>query len=146
MLIFCVLGWQDQYVVHTFVNMPLNLFGGLPSPNDRVLHGHRIALSTHDPSLSLPPVGVFNWHYTQCVLKKFSTPAYQAIDNIHYFLPFRTRDDDDGDVDFDNERNVANPPYPSYLWEFSELRARQRLEAVERNRAIVTWNSGVSSS
>jgi hypothetical protein len=85
--------------------------------------------------------------YTQCVLKKFSTPAYQAIDNIHYFfLPFCTRDDDDGDVDFDDERNVANPPYPSYLWELSELRARQRLEAVERNRVIVTWNSGVSSS
>jgi hypothetical protein len=90
---------------------------------------------------------VFNWHYLQCVLKKFSTPAYQAIDNIYYFsLPFRTRDDDDdeSDVDFDNDRNVANPPYPSYLWELSELRARQDLEAIERNHAIATWNSGVS--
>jgi hypothetical protein len=89
---------------------------------------------------------MFNWHYLQFVLKKFSTLAYQAIDNIYYFsLPFRTRDDDDeSDIDFDNDRNVANPPYPSYLWELSELRARQHLGAVERNHAITTWNSGVS--
>ena len=74
-----------------------------------------------------------------------TTPAYQAIDNIYYFsLPFRTREDDDeSDVDFDDDKNIANPPYPSYLWELSELRARQHLE-VERNHAIATWNSGVS--
>jgi hypothetical protein len=144
-LIFFVLGFQDQYVVHSFVDVPLNLSGGSRSPNATELHDHQVTLSTHDASLSLPPAGVFNWHYIQCVLKKFSTSAYQEIDNIHYFsLPFRTRDDDDddSDVDFDDERNVANPPYPSYLWELSELRVRQRLEAVERNRAILTWNSG----
>jgi len=112
------------------------------------LHGHQVALSTRDPSLSLPPVGVFNWHYTQCVLKKFSTPTYQAAENIHYFsLPFRTRDDDDeSNIDFDDERNIANPPYPSYLRELSEFRAFQRLEMAERNRAIEMWNSGVSTS
>ena len=79
--------------------------------------------------------------------KKFSTPAYQAIDDICYFsFPFRTREDDDdeSDVDFDDDKNIANPPYPSYLWEFSELRARQHFE-VERNHAIATWNSGVSA-
>jgi hypothetical protein len=112
-----------------------------------MLHGHQVTLTTHDPSLHLPPAGVFNWHYIQCVLTKFASPAYQAVHNVHYFsLPFRTKDDDDdeSDVDFDDERNVANPPYPSYRWELAELRARQHLEAVERNNAILTWNSGVS--
>jgi hypothetical protein len=129
--------------------MPLNIWGGMLSNNDQVLHGCQIAPLTHDPLYALPPVGVFNWHYIQCVLKKFSTLAYQQINNIAYFsLPFRTRDDDDdkSDVDFDDDRNIANPPYPSYLWELSEMRAYQHLEAVERNRAIVTWNSGVSVS
>ncbi|KIM83774.1 hypothetical protein PILCRDRAFT_87786 [Piloderma croceum F 1598] len=136
----------DQYVIHSFIDEPLNIHGGDLSQNEQALHGHQIALHTHDPSVALPLVGVFNWHYLQCVLKKFSTPAYQAIGNIQYFsLPFRTRDDDDeSDVDFDDDRNVANPPYPSYLWELSELRACQHLEAVERNHAIATWNSGVS--
>jgi hypothetical protein len=138
---------KDQYVIHSFRDEPLNIHGGNLSQNEQALHGHQIALHTHDPLVALPPVGVFNWHYLQCVLKKFSTPAYQAIDNIYYFsLPFRTRDDDDeSDVDFDDDRNVENPPYPSYLWELSELRARQHLEAVERNHAIATWNSGVSA-
>ena len=110
-------------------------------------HGYQITLTTHDPLLGLPPVGVFNWHYTQCILKRFSTADYQAFNNIDYFvLPFRTRDDDDdeSDRDFDDDRNIANPPYPSYLWELSEFRERQRLEAIERHRSIVAWNSEVS--
>ena len=129
--------------------MPLNISGTLLSQNDRALHGYQIAPLSHDPLYALPPVGVFDWHYIQCVLKKFSTPDYQQINNIYHFsFPFRTRDDDDkeSDVDFDDERNIANPPYPSYLWDLSELRALQHLEAVERNHAIVTWNSGVSAS
>ena len=79
-----------QYVIHSFIDEPLNIHGGNLSQNEQALHGHQIALHTHDPLVALPPVGVFNWHYLQCVLKKFSTPAYQAIDNICYFsLPFR---------------------------------------------------------
>ncbi|KAF5373230.1 hypothetical protein D9615_007414 [Tricholomella constricta] len=139
----------DQYVVHSFVDTPLHLYGGPPlTSNDPMCHGRQLTLSIHDPSLSLPPVGVFNWHYVQCVLKKFSSSDYQQIDNIqHFVMPFRTRDDDDdGDVDFDDEGNVTNPPYPSYLWELSEARERRRLDAIERNRAIMAWNSGVSST
>lgn len=141
------MGCQNQYVLHSFADTPLNLSGGPLFPNERALHGHQITLTTHDRSVALPPVGVFNWHYIQCVLKKFSTPDYQAIDNIDYFcLPFHTReddDDDDSDMDFDDDRNIANPPYPSYLWDLAQLRACQQLEAVESHRAIMTWKSGV---
>jgi len=94
------------------------------------------------PYLGLPPAGVFNWHYTQCILKRFSPADYQPFNNIHYFV-LRDDDDDESDRDFD-DRNISNPPYPSYLWELSELRERQRLEAVEHHRTIVTWNSDVS--
>jgi hypothetical protein len=110
-------------------------------------HGTRITLSTHGSSLNLLPVGVFNWHYIQCVLKRFTTTDYQEFGNVHYcVLPFRTRDDDDdeSDIDFDDPGNISNPPYPSYLLELSELRARQRLEKAEHHNAIVAWNSGIS--
>ncbi|KAF9508913.1 hypothetical protein BS47DRAFT_1384578 [Hydnum rufescens UP504] len=91
-------------------------------------HGFGITLISHNPALELPPVGVFNWHYIQCVLAKFATADYQAVANIfHFALPFRTRDDDDdeSDRDFDDERNIADPPYPSYLWELAEFRLKQ---------------------
>ncbi|KAF8813131.1 hypothetical protein BYT27DRAFT_7131819 [Phlegmacium glaucopus] len=138
----------DQYLVHSFTDVPLNFLGGplLPSYN-QPLHGFQISLQTHDPSFTLPHVGVFNWHYIQCVLKKFSTPDYNAITNIDYFyLPFCTReddDDDDDDIDFDDDRNIANPPYPSYLFELSQMRAQQHLEEVEHNHTIMAWSSGV---
>jgi hypothetical protein len=126
----------------------LNIAGiPLRNPHDTLLHGHTITFSTHDPKVSLPPTGVFNWHYIQCVLKKFATDEYQQVDNVqHNALPFRTRDDaDDEDVDFDDERNIADPPYPSYLRELAEARARQYFEAAERNRAIEAWSSSIST-
>ncbi|KAF5376936.1 hypothetical protein D9615_007294 [Tricholomella constricta] len=147
----------DQYVIHNFADMPLNLNGGQLHPNEQALplHGHQFTLTTPNPTTHpLPPEGVFNWHYTQCVLRKFSTPAYQALANIHYLsLPFRTREEEEeegevgeSDVDFDDERNIANPPYPSYPWDLARSRARRHLEEEERERAIASWNSDVSAS
>ena len=142
------MGWQNQYVVHNFSNDPMNILGLEPRiPNVPMLHGHPITLTTHNGS-PLPPVGVFNWHYLQCVLKRFATDEYKQIQNIYHFtMPFRTEDDDDeSDFDFDDERNIANPPYPSYPIELAEARARQHLEDAERNCAIAEWNSRVSKA
>jgi len=136
----------NQYVMHNFSEHSLNRFGlnlDPTNPGETLLHGYQVILTSLNPSLQLPPVGVFNWHYVQCVLKKFSTSDYQNIQNIYYFcLPFRTRDDiedDESDRDFDDERNIANPPYPSYMMDLIRYRARQRLEEEERNRTILTW-------
>jgi hypothetical protein len=128
--------------------MHLNIAGAMPlTPSDPMLHGHTITLSTHDASF--PPIGMFNWHYLQCVLKKFATDEYKQIQNICYIsLPFRTREEVEGeeiDLDFDDEINIANPPYPSYHIELAEATARLHLEDAERNCDIVAWNSRVSS-
>ena len=81
------------------------------------------------------------------MLKRFSTVDYQNFANLNYFIqPFRTADnddDDESDRSFDDPRNIANPPYLSYLMELSELRALQHLEEEERRQAVVAWNSGV---
>ena len=113
-----------------------------------MLHGHQIALSSHDPLLALPPVGVFNWHYIQCVLKKFTTPEYREISNItHFAFPFRTFDDDDdddeSDIEFDDPRNIENPPYPSYFWDLAAYRAGQCLNEEESRRRVAAWRSDV---
>jgi len=118
---------------------PLATYGAIAP-----LHGHLITLPTNNP-----PIGIFNWNYLQCVLTRFATPNYREFENIRYLsLPFRTREeaeDDESDFDFDDERNIANPPYPSYLIELAEARERQRLEDEERNRAIAAWSSKVST-
>jgi len=147
MLIFCILGPQNQYVIYSFVDVPLNLYSvPLLSANEPMCHSYQTTLITHDPLLGLLLVGMFNWHYTHCILKRFSTTNYQAFNNIHYFvLPFHIRDNDNDESDrnFDNDRNISNPPYPSYLWELSELREHQHLEAVECHHTIAAWNSDV---
>jgi hypothetical protein len=136
-------------VVHCFFDEPVNRYGAEPqTANEVMCHGYSITLTTHVPTLDLPPVGVFNWLYTQCVLTKFSTADYRTFNNIYHFvLPFRTRDDDDdeSDRDFDDERNIANPPYPSYPLELAEFRLRQHLEALEHDHTIMAWNSGVQA-
>ncbi len=117
------------------------------NPNDQMLHDHQITLTAHN-NLCLPPDGLFKWHYLQCVLKRFATNEYKGIENItHFTVPFHTEDDnDESDFGFDDERNIANPPYPSYLIELAEARARQHLEDAEHHHAIVEWNSGVSAA
>ena len=145
MLTFRVLGWQDEYAVHNLDDMRMS-YVGIEESTLPPLHAWQITLTTHDTSLDLPSVGVFNWHYIQCVLK-FAPSDYKNIEHIRYFvLPFRTRDNDESDWDFDDERNIEDPPYPSHLIDLSQWRALQRLRAVERNRAIEEWNSGVSVS
>lgn len=153
---FLVLCPQDQYVVHDFLDTPVNLYGAEPVyANERMCHGTQITLFDHSGSsmpVARPPVGVFNWHYIQCVLKKFASADYRNFGNVSYFVrPFHTgdggddsdEDDDESDRDFDDLRNIADPPYPSYFWDLAQARALQRLEEAERHQAILAWNSHV---
>ncbi len=80
----------------------------------------------------------------QCVFKKFATQAYKGIQNIEYFvLPIHTRDDDDDDPDFDDPRNIEDPPYPSYLLDLAWSRRCSQLEGEKRRQAIESWRSVV---
>ena len=80
------------------------------------------------------------------MLKKFATPDYQEIQNIYAFVfPFCTCDDeDDSDRCFDDERNMKDPPCPSYFWDLARFQQSERLEAEERNQAIMDWSSGIT--
>ena len=82
------------------------------------------------------------------MLKKFATADYKAFENILYFThPFRTEEEDDDEsdsMDFDDERNIQDPPYPSYFHDLCLFRAAKSLEEDERRQAVKTWRTGLS--
>ncbi len=130
-------GLQNQYEVHAFCESGenLNVSGANRGLNDPALHRHVITIGPD------PPSGVFDWHYMQCVLERFGTPGYKGLQNIRHFLfPIRTTDDDDDDdLDFDDPRNIDDPPYPSYLLDLAWSRRCQQLEEQQRRQAIEGW-------
>ena len=79
------------------------------SPELPELHGYQVMLSVHAGNHCLPPPGVFNWHYLQCIIKQFGTPEYKSLPNRFFIYPFRMASDNLDDEDsngFDN-----NPPH-----------------------------------
>lgn len=132
----------NTYVTHNFdAKFPdmdisgLAVTTGLPA-----LHGYQVTLTVHGGSINLPPPGVFNWHYLQCVLKRFATPDYRSFNNIvHYEMPFKTSSD--SDIDEFEDDGSAEPPYPSYRFDRYLQEQAERLRLFERNEAISGWVS-----
>jgi hypothetical protein len=59
------------------------------------LHCYQLTLSVRRGTISLPLKGAFDWHYLQCVIRRFGTQAYQDFPNIRFFVhPFKTDDSD----------------------------------------------------
>ena len=105
--------------------------------NEPNVHRYQITIGSD------PPSGIFDWHYIQCVLRRFATEEYQGMDNIAYFVyPFRTRDDgDDSDPEFDDPQNIEDPPYPSYPIDLAFIRRGQQLDEEEHRQGIESWRS-----
>lgn len=132
---------QGQYVVHSFEDVTLNLFGAEEAPQWAcpLLHGAQIDVGAD------PPPGVFNWHYLQCVLQKFATAAFRDIDNISYYvMPFCTSEDEDEyDSNSSEFNDPQNPPYPSYFFDRACSRAYEQWEDAQRHQDIEKWRSSV---
>jgi hypothetical protein len=92
----------------------------------------------------LPPEGVFDWHYLQCVVRAFGTPQYQNFPNINFFVhPFKTAHDDDDSDDEYTDNDEAELPYPSYRFDrYLEEQGRRQM-ALERREAVGRWSSGI---
>ena len=94
---------------------------------------------------TLPPPGVFNWHYLQCVVLRFGTPQYKAFFNIYFSVhSFRTASDDTDDESvgsFDD----ANPPYPSYHFDRFLQRQSDHNQTLERHKEVLQWTSDIPS-
>lgn len=93
----------------------------------------------------MPPKGIFDWHYLQCVIPMFAAQDYRSFLNIRFFAhPFKTADDSDDewdDEDFDN--GEADPPYPSYPFDRFLVKQGEKLKEIERNKTVARWISSI---
>ena len=117
----------------------------LGTANQPYLHMYPVTLSVHRGNDPLPPKGVFDWHYLQCVLLRFGTSKYKQIPNITFFAyPFKTADDDDSDDEFEDDVN-DEPPYPSYRFDRFMGQQWERLQEQERSKEVAKWASEITS-
>jgi len=147
---------EDIYALHNFAPnlVDCSFIGATAEPgsvlaiaDDKMprLHLYTVNLSLHDPdpTVSLPPKGIFDFHYLQCVLTVFATPQYKNLPNVKFFShPFKTMWDDDSDEEFVDD-GVKEPPCPS--WRFDRFLAEQgrRQMMLERNEEVRRWTGGV---
>jgi len=120
-------------------------YTGVSLPNQSTqLHGRKVALSVHAGDHRLPPPGVFNWHYLQCVIKRFGAPQYRNYPDIRFFVfPFRTASDGSDDESGSDGDNDTNPPYPSYCFDRYLEKVSEGRRAQECRTEILQWVSGV---
>ena len=102
-----------------------------------------VTLTVHGGSDQLPPKGVFDWHYLQCVVSRFGTDQYKNIPNIYYFVhPFKTADDD-SEEEFEDDDD--EPPYPTYRFDRFMAEQWEKHREQEHRGEIAQWSSGVVS-
>lgn len=103
-----------------------------------------VTLSAQHSNIPLPPTGVFDWHYLQCVLLRFATDQYRQLLNIAFFVYAFKTIDDESDDEFEDDIN-DEPPYPSYR--FDRLMALQweKHREQEQFKEVAQWASKVAS-
>jgi len=104
-----------------------------------------VTLSVKAGDVPLPPQGVFDWHYIQCVITRFGTRSYKGFLDINFFVyPFKTASDDSDEEYMDNDD--IEPPYPSYHFDrYLEEQGRRQM-ALDRYKEVLQWTSGIPSS
>ena len=103
-----------------------------------------MTFSVHGGNEPLPPKGVFDWHYLQCVAKRFATAEYKSVPSIYFHdNPFKTASNDSDDS-FDSEDNdEIEPPYPTYRFDrFMAEQGRKQMNN-ERNEEVALWSAGI---
>ena len=119
--------------------IPLYASANLPR-----LHLHPVMLSVHDGPKALPSKGVFDWHYLQCVAKRFATQDYKELPGIYFSVyPFKTNSDDtDDEFEFEDYDGIE-APYPTYYFNrfLAEQWRKQMLH--EQAEEVALWAAGV---
>jgi hypothetical protein len=105
---------------------------------------YSVTLSVHAGNYPLPPKGVFDWHYLQCVLLRFGTFQYKNLPNIAFFInPFKTADDELDDEFEDNDDD--DPPYPSYRIDRFMAQHWETHRKQEHFKEVAQWASDITS-
>jgi hypothetical protein len=140
---------QNTYIFHCFAGDDPKLLGlgGMPITvmPGQALHGTEITLTT-DNDTPLPPPGVLDWHYLQCVMNKFGSRSYKQVDNITYTtVPFRTVDDEADEIWEDDDHDSDDALYPTYWLDKLFSREYKKVKRAESHRTIVHWRSNITT-
>jgi hypothetical protein len=101
-----------------------------------------MTLSVQSGTEPLPPKGIFDWHYLQCIAKRFATSDYKTFDNIYFSVqPFKT-DDTDDELELEDYDGIE-PPYPTYHFDRYLAQEGGKQMLLERAEAVALWASGV---
>ena len=133
---------QPDLPVHGISLIPIDIEN---NPNYTRLHGHSVTLSIKATNQFLPPPGVFNWHYLQCVIKHFGTSEYRNLPGINFSgKPFKAASNGESSGNSSNDDyDDTDLPYPSYSFDRYLQQQSERLWALERHAEIVEWASGL---
>jgi len=95
----------------------------------------------------LPPSGVFNWHYLQCVAKQFATSEYKSLHGIYFYVyPFKTASDESDDEFESDSNDEIEPPYPTYNFDRFMVEQGRKQMIEERNQEVAQWSMGIVPS
>ncbi|KAF5376700.1 hypothetical protein D9615_007863 [Tricholomella constricta] len=109
------------------------------------LHMYSVTLSVHDARYRLPPKGVFDWHYLQCVLRRFATDQYKNLPNNSFFVyPFEKLSEN-GFEDNANDDDDDEPPYYSYCVHRVMAEHWEKRREQEQFKEIEKWSSEITS-
>jgi hypothetical protein len=95
-----------------------------------------VTLSAHAP-VPLPLKGAFDWHYFQCVIQKFGTAEYRAVQGIHFLADAFKTDSDDSDDECPDIDDKA----PWLTYRHDQLHGVQ-----EKDKVVMEWASSVPTS
>jgi hypothetical protein len=76
--------------------------------------------------LHFPPAGIFAWHYTQGILKRYATPQFRGLGQVLFLeKPSRHRGDSDDESDWGSSPAPAGREalYPTHGFEMCLARA-----------------------
>ncbi|KAF7983226.1 hypothetical protein HWV62_23516 [Athelia sp. TMB] len=83
-----------------------------------------------------PPPAAFRWHYLQCVLRRFATPEYIAIANIHHHeMALRM----EGDSDDEDEVDSNDDLWPSAVIDYGAYEAERERGYRETTESVGRW-------
>ncbi|KAH9034902.1 hypothetical protein EDB85DRAFT_1889622 [Lactarius pseudohatsudake] len=117
----------------------ITMHGTTAIPGVQPLHGYSVTLQVRAGTYPLPPSGVFNWHYLQCVISMFGTQEYKTISDIWFYIfPFQTALDSSGSESGGN----FPPSHP-----IGHLAHQMESDlAIEHDKQVLEWASGVPSA
>lgn len=136
-------GIPDEYTVHCLHQSGPEMFdnqfsmweNNKPTGRNLIIHKSTYKFESFT-DIPVPPKGVFDWHYMQCVYQRFGSS--ESSDEGRCFLVAELLDEESSDEDED-------PSYPSAGFDALMRSWAQASEDKAKAAQVMSWRNGISS-